>query len=401
MSKKFNWMPILKTGTFTAKNGKQVEIDENKLDLIIAGTDLSTEPQFVIEHPQYDKLGFGTIERLKRVGKYLFALPKKVDEKFKEIVNKGELPGRSVCLDENTLALSSIGFLPPSILPAVDGLGSYEFANQHNNSAGKENSIEFSFDNAEQQFMEEDGNQPEPYQNTVLEQSLASIKNIFINIKNTYTEKLGKDEAERIIPENELQSIGNTSSAIENSSASDSVNTEERNSNTASSVNSNNKAKIDFSSVDTSRMDLQLKLALETLINENKQLETNLVTAKTELQTATQTILDSSHSQNRKEVLAFCQSEEMKLKILPSEVEKVSALLLAVKENGTLEFSTGENLSAKIQLNAYDYLKEILKQIPNKIELSEIATHQNAGSLNVTEYQKVGSEIAGFVNHKK
>jgi len=63
--KSFNWMPILKTGTFVAKNGKKVNFSEEDLDRIIENTDLSKEPQFVVEHPHYDKLGFGTIAALK------------------------------------------------------------------------------------------------------------------------------------------------------------------------------------------------------------------------------------------------------------------------------------------------------------------------------------------------
>lgn len=337
MNKKFNWMPILKTGTFTARSGRQVEFDEEKLDQIIANTDLGKEPQFVIEHPRYDKLGFGTIEKLKRVGKYLLALPKTVDDKFKEIVNRGELPGRSVCLDETSLALSSIGFLPPSVKPAVDGLGSYEFAG---NNGGNENTIEFSFEDAELVCLEEEDTQTEP-------------------------------------PENS----GEQAEALNNETG-----------------NAARQANIDLSSVDTSRLDLKLKLALESLIDENKKLTANLETAKTELESSARVISESRIAQDRKEVLEFCKSEEMKFKILPSEVEKISALLLVLKEKGTLEFSSSEDSASAIRVDAFNYLKDILKQLPDKIEFGELATYQNAGDTGAADYRKAGSEIASFVN---
>lgn len=125
---KFKWMPILRTGTFTDKNNQTIKIDEASLDKIISSTDLKSEPQFVIEHPKEDSIGFGTISKLKRVGEFLLALPKEVNDKFKAAVNGGRLPGRSVTLDKKNYQLKNISFLPPSIPPAVDGLGVYSFS---------------------------------------------------------------------------------------------------------------------------------------------------------------------------------------------------------------------------------------------------------------------------------
>ncbi|MBI1936667.1 MAG: hypothetical protein HYS25_00940 [Ignavibacteriales bacterium] len=391
--KNYKWMPILKTGKFTAKNGKLVTFEERDLDKIIANTDLSKEPQFVVEHPHYDKLGFGTISELKRIGKYLFALPKKVEEKFKNTVNAGELPGRSVSIDENTLALSHIGFLPKEIAPAVDGLGSYSFSIE---PSAKNINLQLSLPEIENHFaaIEDDKYEFEKYE--VSQWPFRNIKNIFRNLKNKWIEKFGKEEADELFPEWDIDETGNAPTIFEKAETGKpevsqfSINT-----------NGEKKMKIDLSKFDLSQIEPQLKAALEALQNENQQLVTDLSSTKAELQTATQTISSAQLEKNKNEVLAFCESPEMKLKILPAEKEKVVNLLLAAQEKGTLEFSAAENPTIKIQFNAFDFLKGTLKQLPDKIEMSEFATTRNAGDHSLTEYQKVGAEIAAFVNPKK
>ncbi len=375
---KFKWMPILKTGTFTAKNGKKVTFDEEKLDQIVTNTDLTKEPQFVVEHPSYDKLGFGTISELKRVGNYLFALPKKVEEKFKEVVNSGELPGRSVSIDEKTFALSSIGFLPKEIAPAVDGLGSYAFSSE--NTSAK---LQFTFQNSESHFAEIENDKVEFSEFEISRWPFQNIKNMFRSLKNAWIEKFGKEEADKTFPEWDLEETGNAPSVFEKNEA-------QINGIMQTSFSQNKDG--DTMKIDLSKLDPQLKAAVEAL-------EAELTTTRTELQSAKTTLSAAELERNRNEVLAFCESPEMKVKILPAEKEKVVGLLLAVKEKGTLEFSTADK--TKVQFSAFDFLKETLKQMPDKIELSEVATKQNAGEDNRSEAQKVGAEMANFVNPKK
>ncbi|MBX3008623.1 MAG: hypothetical protein KF816_11440 [Melioribacteraceae bacterium] len=368
----FKWMPILKTGTFTAKNKKQVTFDEAKLDQIIANTDLSKEPQFVVEHPNYDKLGFGTISELKRVGSYLFALPKKVEEKFKAVVNSGELPGRSISIDENTLALNHIGFLPKEIAPAVDGLGSYSFSSDSSDSR-----LQFSLPELESHFAEIKDDKYEFEKYEVSQWPFKTIKNIFRNIKNAWIEKYGKEEADEIFNEWEIEEAGTPPRIYE-----------EEKTSMFSTNQTEDKMDINLSGIDLSKVDPKLKAAFEALQSENTSI-------KTELQTAKITLSASEMAAQKKEILAFCESEEMKLKILPAEKDKIVNLLLSVKEKGNLEFSSSDNTPVKF--DAYEFLKETLKQIPNKIELSEIATSQTAGDQQMAEYQKVGKELASFV----
>lgn len=378
--KKFNWMKILKTGTFIDKNGVEVKIDEAKLDKVVEATDLSSEPQFVVEHPVFDKLGYGTIEKIKRVGDALYVLPKFVEEKFKQVVNKGELPGRSVRLNKNTLALEHIGFLPPEVSPAVDGLGAYAFS-QDNDS----DNYSFSLPGVESHFAEVENDKIDFAQFEVSSHPFNAIKSLFRGIKNYLIEAAGLEKANEIMNDWSIDETGNAPTLYEKA------------------VNPNyyfsqniigDEMKIDLSKIDFSKPD-QVKAAVTALLTENQELTNNLNTAKTDLQAAQQTISAEQAAKNRKEVLDFCESEEMKLKITPAEKEKIVALLLATKANGVIELSAPD-AGNKTQINAYELLKEQLKQMPDKIDLSELAKNGKAAEAE-PDYVKTAKSIAAFV----
>jgi hypothetical protein len=201
--------------------------------------------------------------------------------------------------------------------------------------------------------------------------------------------------ADNLIPEYYLNDAGTAPTLFENNNSSSTITSNQFSTNTNGDI-----MKLDFSKIDFSKAP-ELKSVFEALQNENTTLEANLTTAKIELQAATQTISASQLEKNRDEVLAFCESPEMKLKIMPAEKDKIINMLLAAKERGTLEFSSADNPGTKIQLNPFEYLKETLKQLPNKIELQELATKEKVGEQIQTEYQKMGAEIAAIVNPKK
>jgi hypothetical protein len=393
MSKSFNWMPILKTGTFTAKNGKKVTFQESDLDKIVSNTDLTTEPQFVVEHPRYDKLGFGTISELKRIGNYLFALPKHVEEKFKNAVNSGELPGRSVSIDDTNFGLSSIGFLPKEISPAVDGLGSYAFSSENT-----EAKLLLILPGTESHFAEIENDRYEfSLQHEVSQWPFKNIKGILRNLKNLLIEKFSKEEADQVIPEFDLEETGNPPTIFNTPDPKPIKNDTQ----IQYSTNTNgDKMKIDLSKFDLSKIPQEIKNLLEAMKEEVISLEANLTSTKTELQSATTKISAAEMTKNRTEVLQFCESEEMKLRILPAEKEKTIQMLLAAKEKGVLEFSSGDAAGTKIQLNAYEHLKETLKQLPVKIELQEFAIKEKTGDQQLPYYKKIANAISDCVNKK-
>lgn len=371
---KFKWMPILKTGTFKDKNGKAVTVNPEDLDRVISSTDLTSDPQLVVEHPKFDEIGFGAVAQLKRVGEILFALPKEVNEKFKKAVNDGKLPGRSVTLDEKTFALKNISFLPPEIKPAVAGLGDYSFSQEDNST---KYSLTLPGENSS--FADLETSNFEFAQYEISSWPFRNIRTIFRNLKNKWIEKFGKEEADELFPEWDIDETGNPPSVFEKNPVevkqfSQSINGDEM--------------KLDFT-----KLPPEVKTAFEVLESEKNKVVI-------ELQTATTKLTDAEKEKLRNEVLQFCESDEVKLKIKPADKEKVVNLLIALKEKGVIEFSSTASTgsTSKVEFSAFDFTKELIKNMPDVVELSEIATKAKAGDQNVSEEVKLGKEIAAFVN---
>lgn len=368
---KFKWMPILKTGTFKDKSGKVVSVKSDDLDRVISNTDLTSDPQLVVEHPKFDEIGFGAVAQLKRVGEVLFALPKEVHEKFKDAVNKGKLPGRSVTLDEQTFALKNISFLPPEIKPAVAGLGDYSFSKENDSTK-----LSLILPGENSSFADIETSNFEFAQYEISSWPFRNIRTIFRNLKNKWIEKFGKEEADELFPEWDIDETGNPPTVFEKNPVevkqfSQSINGDEM--------------KLDFT-----KLPPEVKTAFEALESEKNKVVI-------ELQTATTKLTDVERERLRNEVLQFCESDEVKLKIKPADKEKVVNLLMALREKGVIEFAAAGSAS-KVELNAFEFTKQLIKQLPDVVELSEIATKSKAGDQDVSEEVKLGKEIAGFVN---
>jgi len=376
---KFKWMPVLKTGTFKDKNGKVVTVKTEDLDRVIESTNLTSDPQLVVEHPKFDEVGFGAVAQLKRVGEILFALPKEVNDKFKKAVNDGKLPGRSVTLDEKTFALKNISFLPPEIKPAVAGLGDYSFSTSPLPSPYQGEGIAFQLilPGENNSFADLETSNFEFAQYEVSSWPFRNIRMIFRNLKNKWIEKFGKEEADELFPEWDIEEAGNPPYVSEKNPTtlnqfSQSINGDEM--------------KLDFT-----KLPPEVKEAFDKL-----EAEKNKVVI--ELQSANTKLTDAQLKELRTEVIQFCESDEIKLKIIPADKEKVVNLLASLKEKGVIEFSAADN--TKVQFSAFDFTKELIKKLPNVIELEEIATKNKADNQSMDADVKIGKEIAAMVNPK-
>lgn len=120
------WFAIFKTGRHTNSNGVEREWSENDIDKIVESYDNTKhEAPIVIGHPKNNAPAYGWIEKLKRVGDTLYALPKQLAQEFVEMVNKGLFKKRSISLYPD-LSLRHVGFLGAQP-PAVKGLPDVEF----------------------------------------------------------------------------------------------------------------------------------------------------------------------------------------------------------------------------------------------------------------------------------
>lgn len=123
------WFAIFRTGKHTDNSGKTKEWTEADLDNIVAKYDPSKhEAPIVIGHPKENAPAFGWIEKLKRVGDTLYALPKQLQSDFAEMVRQGLFKKRSISLYPDG-TLRHVGFLGATP-PAVKGLPDVEFKDQ-------------------------------------------------------------------------------------------------------------------------------------------------------------------------------------------------------------------------------------------------------------------------------
>lgn len=117
---------IFKTGKHTDSTGNEKEWTEADLDNIVNSYDPKKhEAPIVIGHPTTNAPAYGWVEKLKRVGDTLYALPKQLANEFVEMVNKGLFKKRSISLYPDG-TLRHIGFLGAQP-PAVKGLPDVEF----------------------------------------------------------------------------------------------------------------------------------------------------------------------------------------------------------------------------------------------------------------------------------
>lgn len=120
------WFAIFKTGKHTDSAGNEKEWNESELDKIVDSYDPSKhQAPIVIGHPKANAPAFGWIEKLKRVGDTLYALPSQLAQEFVEMVNKGLFKKRSISLYPDG-TLRHVGFLGAQP-PAVKGLPDVEF----------------------------------------------------------------------------------------------------------------------------------------------------------------------------------------------------------------------------------------------------------------------------------
>jgi hypothetical protein len=123
------WFAIFKTGKHTDSSGKTREWTEQDLDKIVETYNPQEhEAPIVIGHPKTNAPAFGWIEKLKRVGDTLYALPKQLNKDFVEMVRNGLFKERSISLYPDG-RLRHVGFLGAAP-PAVKGLPDVEFSDE-------------------------------------------------------------------------------------------------------------------------------------------------------------------------------------------------------------------------------------------------------------------------------
>ncbi|MDE0389880.1 MAG: hypothetical protein OXI75_14370 [Rhodospirillales bacterium] len=125
MSALDGWIDICRAGTWRDIAGREVTIDEARLDRIVAEHAAADPAPVVVGHPEADAPAFAWIDALRRSGDRLQAKLRDISAPFREAVEAGRYAGRSIALRGDTLR--HLGFLGGRA-PAVPGLAPTCFA---------------------------------------------------------------------------------------------------------------------------------------------------------------------------------------------------------------------------------------------------------------------------------
>ena len=125
MSALDGWIDVCRAGTWRDMAGRDVRLDEGRLDRIVQSHADAGPAPVVVGHPETDAPAYAWIDGLRRVGDRLQAKLRDIAPAFREAVEAGRYSGRSIALQGDTLR--HLGFLGGRA-PAVPGLAPTCFA---------------------------------------------------------------------------------------------------------------------------------------------------------------------------------------------------------------------------------------------------------------------------------
>jgi hypothetical protein len=175
------WVEVFKAGKHTDSAGNTREWTEDDLKSIVENYNPAEhEAPVVIGHPADNDPAFGWVEKLKAEGTVLYAKFKDLIPEFVDIVKQGLFKKRSIALYPDLVGLRHIGFLG-AVPPAVKGLENIQFQNTPDTIV-----IEFS-ETSEWKF--------------------ESIGRILRALRDWLIEKEGKEKADGVIPDWDIEYI--------------------------------------------------------------------------------------------------------------------------------------------------------------------------------------------------
>ncbi len=347
------WIEIFRAGKQKDSAGSEKDWTEGDLDKIVSSYDpRSHEAPVVIGHPKDNAPAFGWVESLKREGKTLLAQLKDLAPEFVEMVKKGLFKKRSIALYPD-LTLRHIGFLGAAP-PAVKGLADVKFS-----AAGEAVEIEYL----------------EPYQQE-------TIKSIFQRLREWIIEKFGMEEADKIIPSYNVDSLN---AQEPNPAQAFSANQKEGGNNMKEFLEKLKAlvlgAEKDLGPAQTAQFSEADVRAREAAAAKAAKDQAALEFAEQQRQKDAELkdrfeALKAREAEMRKgEVVAFVEGLKQQGKIVPA-MEKtgagITAFLLDLSGSGSvLEFKEGAETKKQTPI---EFMKSFLSGLSKQVEFSEVAT---------------------------
>lgn len=348
-------------------NGNKVEFkDEAALDAVLLATKEreydNNEIPIVVGHPKTDSPAFGWVKKdsLFREGDTLYALAEddQVTDELKTLLKKKMFKKISPKIYKDG-SVAHFGFLG-AVAPAIKGLPSYSFSS------------------------EEDGNEItfELSEYVVDEWSNRSIGRILRKIKLYFAEKEGAQKAEELINEYDLEEAAKPPRVYEKK-------------NPLNYSFSQSEEEIEQQKIEEEEMK-ELDDAKAALTAK----ETELAEANAKLKEFTDKQAADALTARTAEFVAFCESDEVKLKIKDGEKDEIVSTLLALDSIEAFEFGEGD---AKKTVSAVDVVKGFITRLPNLVEPGEKFNNKNSADNKPVKDEAVelAEEIEKLVDEEK
>jgi len=365
-----NWIPVLRTGKFTGRdsatgNASVLDMDRARLDRIVANYNVElAETPLVIGHPQTDHPAFGWVEKFKRMGDVLMALPKQIVPEFAQAVRDGAYKYVSCKVRPND-TIAHIGFLG-AVPPAVNGLGAVTLAQ-------KDAGVTIELSGAD----------------LWLEKSLfRRIVGIFQRLRDNKIEVGGLEAADKIVTADDIAGLQQD---IENLEVEDNI--------VSPSTTLSEPGAAQGGSMDPKVLQAALDAANAKITELSEKLtgeQGKVATLTTELSTLKNSITKEKDDARAVEFSEFCDGLINQGKMKKEEKPEVVANMEAAFVSGDIELSEGEG-KAPVKKSALEYLKNLLSARKPGVEFKEIATPDRIGhATELAEADGLSKEIMAY-----
>lgn len=347
-----DWYEIFEGGEQKASNGKIINLSEADLDQVIDNSQGRDIP-LVIGHPKAADPAYGWSNEYMREGLKLFTRSHSFADEFSEAVQHKHFPKRSVSLEPSEnggLQIRHIGFLG-AVPPAVKTLTDIEFEQS-------DQSLTFDFSMSADERRE-------------VGFSFKNIAGYFRRLKNNMIEKTSLEEADKLMPEWELDGLEETARSIRQPeppahthSFSETTSTDNTGDTTVTPE--------EIEALKQRNVELEADAKKREAKLAQKEKEHNFAAAKTAAA----------------ELITPLIAEG---KLLPANtkgdalVNFMAQLKTLPTNDSTFEFSEGEDDQVKqVEVSLYDFAETLLKSLNPQIKLgregSEAADETNSGS---------------------
>jgi hypothetical protein len=369
------WIPVLKTGTHKGKDATgaeaSVSFDAARLDRIVNSYNpAKNETPLVIGHPKSDDPAFGWVDKFKRVGEMLYALPKKVVPEFADAVNKGMYQYVS-CKVRPDDTIRHIGFLGAQP-PAVKGLGIVTLSESDEGDTVELSEVELS--------------EADLY----VEKSLfRRIGGFMQRLRDSVIEKEGIEAADKVIGSDDITYFNQSIDSLEKQDTPADT-------------------PISFCEPDSGKGENAMSKELQAALDAANARATELSEANTAL-VATNTALTQQVNALNASIAAaakdsrtvqfseFCDAQIGAGKLLAADKPAIIEIMHTLSDKGEIEFSEADGTKSKKP--AIDYLKSLITLHKPSVEFAEVATGDNSvEATELSEAEGLAKEMTTFID---